>query len=55
MTPSRVADSFPVPSYRGTQRAARSRTADAFAADNDVVFVRAPTGGGTSNLEPYST
>jgi len=50
VTPSRIPDSFPAPSYRGNQRAALSRIADAFAAGNDVVLVRAPTGSGKSLL-----
>ena len=44
MKPERIPDEFPAPSYRGTQRDALERIRDAFAAGNDVVLVRAPTG-----------
>jgi len=46
----RIHDEFPAPSYRGNQRAALDDVRDAFAAGNDVVLVRAPTGSGKSLL-----
>ena len=50
MSPERILDEFPAPSFRGNQRDALERIQDAFAADNDVVLVRAPTGSGKSLL-----
>ncbi|MFB6119757.1 MAG: helicase C-terminal domain-containing protein [Halobacteriaceae archaeon] len=50
MIPERIHEEFPAPSYRGTQRDALDRIQAAFAADNDVVLVRAPTGSGKSLL-----
>ena len=50
MDPDRIFDEFPAPSYRGTQEQALSDVRDAFAAGNDVVLVRAPTGSGKSLL-----
>ncbi|WP_254864308.1 ATP-dependent DNA helicase [Halovivax gelatinilyticus] len=50
MQPARIFDAFPAPSYRGNQERALQDIRDAFAADNDVVFVRAPTGSGKSLL-----
>ncbi|MFC6827023.1 helicase C-terminal domain-containing protein [Halopelagius fulvigenes] len=50
MDPSRILPSFPAPSYRGTQEQALRDVRDAFAAGNDVVLVRAPTGSGKSLL-----
>ena len=50
MTPERIHEAFPAPSYRGTQRDALDRIREAFAAGNDVVLVRAPTGSGKSLL-----
>jgi Rad3-related DNA helicase len=50
VTPERIHAGFPAPSYRGNQRAALDRIRDAFAAGNDVVLVRAPTGSGKSLL-----
>ncbi|SFF77233.1 Rad3-related DNA helicase [Halopelagius inordinatus] len=50
MDPSRILPSFPAPSYRGTQEQALRDIRDAFAAGNDVVLVRAPTGSGKSLL-----
>ncbi|MFB6169032.1 MAG: helicase C-terminal domain-containing protein [Haloferacaceae archaeon] len=50
MTPARIPDEFPAPSYRGTQREALDRIRAAFAAGNRVVLVRAPTGSGKSLL-----
>ena len=50
MNPDRIFEAFPAPSYRGAQEAALSDIRDAFAAGNDVVFVRAPTGSGKSLL-----
>ncbi|MFB6221561.1 MAG: helicase C-terminal domain-containing protein [Halolamina sp.] len=50
MDPARIPDSFPAPSFRGTQQQALSDIRDAFAAGNDVVLVRAPTGSGKSLL-----
>jgi len=48
--PGRIFDEFPAPSYRGAQEQALADIRDAFAADNDVVLVRAPTGSGKSLL-----
>ena len=50
MDPDRIPSSFPAPSYRGAQEQALSDIRDAFAAGNDVVLVRAPTGSGKSLL-----
>ncbi|MFB6108117.1 MAG: helicase C-terminal domain-containing protein [Haloplanus sp.] len=50
MDPDRILPSFPAPSFRGAQRAALEDVRDAFAAGNDVVLVRAPTGSGKSLL-----
>ncbi|MFC3958876.1 helicase C-terminal domain-containing protein [Halovivax cerinus] len=50
MQPARIFDAFPAPSYRGNQERALQDIRDAFAAGNDVVFVRAPTGSGKSLL-----
>ncbi|MFB6161060.1 MAG: helicase C-terminal domain-containing protein [Haloferacaceae archaeon] len=50
MEPDRIVESFPAPSFRGNQRAALERIRDAFAAGNEVVLVRAPTGSGKSLL-----
>ncbi|WP_135827547.1 helicase C-terminal domain-containing protein [Halorussus halobius] len=50
MTPERIPDEFPAPSYRGNQRDALERIGEAFADGNDVVLVRAPTGSGKSLL-----
>ena len=50
MTPARIPAEFPAPSYRGNQRAALERVRAAFAAGNEVVLVRAPTGSGKSLL-----
>jgi len=47
--PDRIPAEFPAPSFRGAQRALAD-IRDAFAADNDVVLVRAPTGSGKSLL-----
>jgi len=47
---SRIFEEFPAPSYRGNQKGALSDIRDAFAAGNDVVLVRAPTGSGKSLL-----
>jgi Rad3-related DNA helicase len=48
--PGRIFDEFPAPSYRGAQEQALADIRDAFAAGNDVVLVRAPTGSGKSLL-----
>jgi len=48
--PDRIRPSFPAPSFRGNQREALDAIRDAFAADNDAVLVRAPTGSGKSLL-----
>jgi Rad3-related DNA helicase len=48
--PGRITEEFPAPSYRGAQEQALADIRDAFAADNDVVLVRAPTGSGKSLL-----
>ncbi|WP_394741049.1 helicase C-terminal domain-containing protein [Natronococcus roseus] len=50
MNPERIFDGFPAPSYRGAQEQALRDVRDAFAAGNDVVLVRAPTGSGKSLL-----
>ena len=50
MDPDRIPAAFPAPSFRGNQEAALARIRDAFAAGNDVVLVRAPTGSGKSLL-----
>ncbi len=50
MEPSRIPAEFPAPSHRGNQRQALCDIRDAFAAGNDVVLVRAPTGSGKSLL-----
>ncbi|MFC6735926.1 helicase C-terminal domain-containing protein [Halolamina salina] len=50
MEPARIPDSFPAPSFRGNQEQALADIRDAFAAGNDVVLVRAPTGSGKSLL-----
>ena len=50
MSPERILDEFPAPSFRGNQRDALERIRDAFSAGNDVVLVRAPTGSGKSLL-----
>jgi len=48
--PDRIPSSFPAPSFRGNQREALDAIRDAFAAGNDAVLVRAPTGSGKSLL-----
>jgi Rad3-related DNA helicase len=48
--PGRIHDEFPAPDYRGAQRATLAEIGEAFAAGNDVVLVRAPTGSGKSLL-----
>jgi Rad3-related DNA helicase len=48
--PSDIHDAFPAPEYRGAQAEALSDIASAFAAGNEVVLVRAPTGSGKSLL-----
>ena len=50
MDPARIVDEFPAPAYRGAQEQALDGIRDAFAAGNDVVLVRAPTGSGKSLL-----
>ena len=50
MDPERIPPSFPAPSFRGNQREALADIRSAFAAGNDVVLVRAPTGSGKSLL-----
>ena len=50
MDPDRIPAEFPAPSFRGAQQQALADIRDAFAADNDVVLVRAPTGSGKSLL-----
>ena len=50
MDPDRIPSSFPAPSFRGNQREALDAIRDAFAAGNDAVLVRAPTGSGKSLL-----
>jgi Rad3-related DNA helicase len=48
--PDRIPVEFPAPSFRGNQQQALADISDAFAADNDAVLVRAPTGSGKSLL-----
>jgi Rad3-related DNA helicase len=48
--PDRIRPSFPAPTFRGNQEAALDAIRDAFAAGNDVVLVRAPTGSEKSLL-----
>jgi len=48
--PSRIFEEFPAPEYRPTQEQALADVRDAFAAGNEVVLVRAPTGSGKSLL-----
>jgi len=48
--PDRIVAEFPAPSFRGHQESALEDVRDAFAAGNDVVLVRAPTGSGKSLL-----
>ncbi|WP_343782708.1 ATP-dependent DNA helicase, partial [Halorubrum aquaticum] len=50
MDPDRIPTEFPAPSFRGAQERALAEIRDAFAAGNDVVLVRAPTGSGKSLL-----
>ncbi len=50
MHPERLTTEFPAPSFRGAQETALARIREAFAAGNDVVLVRAPTGSGKSLL-----
>jgi len=50
VSPERILEEFPAPSFRGNQRQALEDVRDAFAAGNDVVLVRAPTGSGKSLL-----
>ncbi len=50
MNPERIFEAFPAPTYRGNQEQALRDIRDAFAAGNDVVLVRAPTGSGKSLL-----
>jgi len=50
LRPERIPEEFPAPSHRGNQREALARIRDAFAAGNEVVLVRAPTGSGKSLL-----
>ena len=50
MDPDRIPTEFPAPSFRGAQEQALADLRDAFAASNDVVLVRAPTGSGKSLL-----
>ena len=50
MEPSRIPSEFPAPSHRGNQEHALWEIRDAFAAGNEVVLVRAPTGSGKSLL-----
>ncbi|PSP89702.1 helicase [Halobacteriales archaeon QS_4_69_34] len=50
MNPARLDDEFPAPSYRGAQKRALGDIQEAFAAGNDAVLVRAPTGSGKSLL-----
>lgn len=50
MDPDRIPDEFPAPSFRGNQQQALAEIRDAFAAGNDAVLVRAPTGSGKSLL-----
>ena len=48
MDPDRIPAEFPAPSFRGAQEQALADVRAAFAAGNDVVLVRAPTGSGKS-------
>ncbi|GAB6879541.1 ATP-dependent DNA helicase [Halorubrum gandharaense] len=50
MDPDRIPAEFPAPEHRGAQEQALADIRDAFAAGNDVVLVRAPTGSGKSLL-----
>jgi len=50
VNPDRIVAEFPAPSFRGHQESALEDIRDAFAAGNDVVLVRAPTGSGKSLL-----
>ncbi|MEF8782646.1 MAG: ATP-dependent DNA helicase [Haloarculaceae archaeon] len=50
MDTSRIFEEFPAPEYRGAQEQALADIRDAFAAGNDVVLARAPTGSGKSLL-----
>ncbi len=50
MDPDLIPESFPAPEFRGAQERALSAIRDAFAAGNEVVLVRAPTGSGKSLL-----
>ena len=50
MDPDRIPAEFPAPTFRGAQEQALADIRDAFAAGNDVVLVRAPTGSGKSLL-----
>ncbi|MFC6873920.1 ATP-dependent DNA helicase [Halobellus marinus] len=50
MDPDRIPESFPAPEFRGAQEQALADIRDAFAAGNEVVLVRAPTGSGKSLL-----
>ncbi len=50
MDPDRIPAAVPAPSFRGAQEEALRDIRDAFAAGNDVVLVRAPTGSGKSLL-----
>ncbi|MFD1569200.1 helicase C-terminal domain-containing protein [Halorubrum laminariae] len=50
MDPDRIPTEFPAPSFRGAQEQALADIRDAFAAGNEVVLVRAPTGSGKSLL-----
>ncbi|MDZ5811316.1 ATP-dependent DNA helicase [Halorubrum sp. AD140] len=50
MDPDRIPAEFPAPSFRGAQERALADIRDAFAAGNEVVLVRAPTGSGKSLL-----
>ncbi len=50
MEPARIPEEFPAPEFRPTQERALAEIRDAFAAGNEVVLVRAPTGSGKSLL-----
>ena len=50
MDPTRIAEEFPAPSFRGAQERALEAIRSAFEAGNRVVLVRAPTGSGKSLL-----
>ena len=50
MDPTRIPGEFPAPSFRGAQERALADIRDAFAAGNEVVLARAPTGSGKSLL-----